>query len=119
MRNGPSAVLTPKDGACLHAWSPAVSRTKRSNRHDRHSCAAVSCTGPGTRIARKRAAPPCAHNWLGGDVIGPPPGGRMAGESLWQPTFNHFARGLVRATPDTPATMSLRSGEAHDRGHRP
>jgi hypothetical protein len=42
-RNGPSAVLTRKDGACLHAWSPAVSRPKRSNRRDRHSCAAASC----------------------------------------------------------------------------
>ena len=35
--NGLSAVLTRKDGACLPAWSPAVSRTKRSNRRDRHS----------------------------------------------------------------------------------
>ena len=44
-RNSPSAVLTRMDGACLHAWSPAVSRTKRSNRRDRHSGAAASCAG--------------------------------------------------------------------------
>ena len=36
-RYGLSAVLTRRDGACLRAWSPALSRPMRSNRHDRHA----------------------------------------------------------------------------------
>jgi len=55
--NGPSAVLTPKDGACLHAWSPAVSRPKRSNRRERYSRAAGSrAGGPSVLVPRGEAS---------------------------------------------------------------